>query len=107
MSEHLPNSAQVFQAIEIYLAHAYGGNPPPAAIKTRLEQIRRAEDPYSSAAIERDSKENPTRHSLRLGNKHYPHMKLTTDRRPDGAGYLFRADTHDRHICPKPDSKEY
>jgi hypothetical protein len=34
-------------------------------------------------------------------------MKLTIDRRPDQRGYLFRADTHDRHICPKPDSKEY
>jgi hypothetical protein len=34
-------------------------------------------------------------------------MKLSIDRRPDQIGFLFRADTHDRHICPSPASKEH
>jgi hypothetical protein len=34
-------------------------------------------------------------------------MKLAIDPRPDGKGFLFRADTHDRHACPPPESKEY
>jgi hypothetical protein len=44
---------------------------------------------------------------LRLGNCFYPHMKLSIDQRPDREGYFFRADTHDRHICPPPASKEH
>ena len=34
-------------------------------------------------------------------------MKLSIDMRPDQGGFLFRADTHDRHICPSPASKDY
>ena len=33
-------------------------------------------------------------------------LKLVIERSPDGAGALFRADTHDRHVQPKPDSPE-
>jgi hypothetical protein len=33
-------------------------------------------------------------------------MKLVIERSPDGAGHLFRADTHDRHIRPAPGSRE-
>jgi hypothetical protein len=29
------------------------------------------------------------------------------ERSPDGRAHLFRADTHDRHIRPKPESREY
>src|SRR5947207_9179690 len=107
MSDQLPQPVDVFRAVEIYLKHAYFDAAAPATIKARIEQLRAAQDLYSSSALERDSNDNPTRYSLRLGNKNYPHMKLTIDRRPDGAGFLFRADTHDRHICPRPDSKEY
>ena len=34
-------------------------------------------------------------------------MKLSIDERPDQQGFLFRADTHDRHICPAPGSKDH
>jgi hypothetical protein len=34
-------------------------------------------------------------------------MKMVIERSPDGRSHLFRADTHDRHIRPKPDSREY
>jgi hypothetical protein len=34
-------------------------------------------------------------------------MKMVIERSPDGAGYLFRADTHDRHVTVPPQSPEY
>jgi len=45
--------------------------------------------------------------AVRLGNYVYPHMKLVIEPRPDGRGYLFRADTHDRHVRVPPSSPEY
>ena len=33
-------------------------------------------------------------------------MKLVIERAPDGRGHLFRADTHDKHIRPNPQSRE-
>lgn len=106
----LPQPALVFQAIDLYLAHAYGQSAtPPGAVRVRLDQLRNTppDSLFTCPAFERDPK-NP-RHArlcLRLGNRFYPHMKLSIDPRPDGRGYLFRADTHDRHICPPAGSKE-
>ncbi len=34
-------------------------------------------------------------------------MKMVIERSPDGAGHLFCADTHDRHVCPVPGSRDY
>ncbi|RYG69921.1 hypothetical protein EON80_08900 [bacterium] len=34
-------------------------------------------------------------------------MKLVIEPAPDGAGHLFRADTHDAHCLPSPTSNEY
>jgi hypothetical protein len=50
---------------------------------------------------------SPGKYSLRLGNRHYPHMKLVVERAPDGRGYLMRADTHDAHVRPAPGSRDY
>ena len=33
-------------------------------------------------------------------------MKMIVDRAPDGRGHLFRADTHDNHVRPKPGSRD-
>ena len=54
----------------------------------------------------RENRDGPTRYALRLGNRHYPHMKLVIDRAPDGRSYLLRADTHDAHCQPRPGSRE-
>jgi hypothetical protein len=110
----LPEPAAVLRAIDAYLRHAYGGANPSAAVKSRVEALRgvATEDFFKSPSFERDPNVNdpaatPSRLAVRLGNRFYPHMKLSIDRRPDGRGYLFRADTHDRHIQPQPQSKEY
>lgn len=95
------------RAIATYLAHAYDGSPPPGAVRGRLESLSAfAATPFDCPVMERSTGEDPPRFSLRLGNRFYPHMKLVVERAPDGLGHLFRADTHDRHIQPAPNSKE-
>ena len=104
----LPSPKAVWSAIELYMRCAYGEAKAPAAVQKRLESLRAAGENgafFASGVFERDS--NLKRYSLRLGNRFYPHMKLSIDERPDQDGFLFRADTHDRHICPTPASKEY
>src|SRR6185436_17954791 len=111
MSWPKPQPQAVWEAIEIYLGVAYAGGKPPSAVEQRLQTLRNlaCDDFFTSPLFERDAdaKSEPTRYALRLGNRHYPHMKLVIERSPDGRAHLFRADTHDRHIRPKPESREY
>jgi hypothetical protein len=117
MGWHKPEPAVVWRAVTTYLAHAYEGAAgpngvpagTPSAVKARLESLRHAPaaEFYASPVFERDSVANPTKFSLRLGNRHYPHMKLVIDRAPDGHGHLLRADTHDAHCRPAPGSRDY
>ena len=111
-----PDVAQVWEAIETYLAIAYAG-APPVAVRRRLDLMRAAgHDPLvTCSAVERDpagaapdaaAGAAPQRYSLRLGNRIYPHMKLVVDCRQSSAGCIFRADTHDAHCRPPAGSRE-
>jgi hypothetical protein len=102
-----PPPAQIWKAIELYLAIAYE-TAPPLSVRARLDALKAAADGefYRIAAFERTPPDDPCKYSLRLGNRFYPHMKLVIGRSPDGTCALFRADTHDRHVQPKPDSHE-
>jgi hypothetical protein len=104
-----PEPAVVWRAIEAYIKVAFKGGPP-AAVRSRLETLRAlggAASFYDSAVFEKKGEAAGARVLLRLGNQFYPHMKLVIERRPDGHGYLFRADTHDAHCCPATTSREY
>jgi hypothetical protein len=117
MPWHKPEPAVVWRVVAAYLAHAYDGpvGPhgvpagTPSAVRARLESLRMAatSEFYASPVLERDNPAHPTKFALRLGNRHYPHMKLVIDRTPDGHGFLFRADTHDAHCRPAPGSRDY
>lgn len=114
-----PEPALVWRAIASYLTIAYDGPSSPhgipastpSAVKSRLESLRLAPasvaEFFASPVFERDSPASPTRFSLRLGNRHYPHMKLVIERSPDARRHLFRADTHDAHCCPAPGTRDY
>ena len=103
-----PEPAVVWRAVDAFLNVAYGG-PPPSAVRSRLETLRALDANffYDSAVFERRGDGPDARIFLRLGNRYYPHMKLTIQRATDGQTFLFRADTHDRHICPPEGAPEH
>jgi hypothetical protein len=93
----------------VYLRVAYDGHEPPL-VRAQLAGLRArpAERFYDSPLLWREDKEDPPgRLALRLGNRHYPHMRLMIERSPDRSRFLFRVDTHDRHICPPSTSPEF
>lgn len=100
MVGNFPSRADVFFAIDLYLIQAYGRSPLPAAVAALIRSLHSAGDWefFSMSAWERDGSQPPGRLSLRLGNRRYPHMKLVLQRRPDGLGYIWRVDPHDRHV---------
>ena len=102
-----PPPAQVRSAIASYLAIAYDALPP-LSVRARLDLLNNAAeaDFYHAPVFERIPPGDPSKFCIRLGNRFYPHMKLVIERSPDGTRALFRADTHDRHVQPKPDSPE-
>lgn len=105
----LPPPTLVILAVDIYLRKAYGEKEPPQDVRQRVARLRSDVDGdfFDSPAFELQPNNGPTRFALRLGNPAYPHMKLAMEPQPDQGGYLFRADTHDRHICPKPGTPEH
>ena len=108
MTPALPDPSQTLKAIDFYLQLAYPAEPS-VTVRKLLDGLRMWSGGfYDAPAFARDDKSGgPTRYSLRLGNQHYPHMKLVLEPAPDGAQYLFKADTHDRHVCPPPGSREH
>jgi hypothetical protein len=108
MSISHPDPAEVMRAVDVYIQTAYPSGPP-AVTRARLEVVKASDGPLLSCRefVAEPRGELGTRYTLRLGNPFYPHMKLAIEPSPAGDRYLYRADTHDRHICPKPDSPEY
>ena len=105
----LPDVSRVLSAIDAYLRVAYDGGPPPL-VRAQLAGLRArpAEKFFDSPLLWREDQDDPPgRYALRLGNRHYPHMRLMLERSPDRSRFLFRVDTHDRHICPPSSSPEF
>lgn len=108
MASPAPDPAVAMKAVDMYLQIAYEGAAAPVVVQSQVRMMRLAgAGLYSSPAVTRDLANPPTRYSMRLGNKHYPHMKLLIELAPDDQTWLFRADTHDRHVCPPPNAPEY
>jgi hypothetical protein len=99
MAAPLPQSSVVWRAIDAYLARAYPGGTPPTAVRGRLDKLRAAgEAVLACDCVERPAADAQPSFRIRLGNQVYPHMKLAIELAPDGGGFLFRADAHDRHV---------
>ena len=104
-----PDPSQVMQAIDIYLRNAYG-DEPPVTVRSQLAVLKSWGGPFFRAPVFVADTQGPngsTRYSMRLGNRHYPHMKLRIEPSPDESRYLFRCDSHDRHVCPPETSPEH
>jgi len=103
-----PIRADLLKAIEIYLAAAYASTAAPKPVQARVSALTNAPDDqlYQQKEFETDPAQPQARYALRLGNRHYPHMKLIIEPTPTGTGYLFRADTHDQHVRPQPGTRD-
>lgn len=100
MPPSLPNVAQLRQAVSIFVEHAYKDAAIPPAVTQRVAPLEAAADevPVQPQWFETQLQNNRTSYVLRLGHRTYPHMKLVLEESPDGTGYFFRADAHDRHL---------
>ena len=102
-----PDPSIVLKAVETYLGLAYDGGPP-VVVQSQVRMMRSAgANLYRSAVVTRNLGTPVTRYSLRLGNRVYPHMKLSIELAPDDHTWLFRVDTHDRHVCPPEGTPEH
>ena len=102
-----PDAALVQKAIDIYLAQAYPDGPP-MTVRSMVSTLRSyAGDFFKAPTFVKDDPKSPKKYTLRLGNKHYPHMKLVYELGPDGRTFLFRADSHDAHCCPPAGTPEH
>ena len=107
MSAPFPEAAEVIRAIEIYLSAAYP-TAPPTVVKARVANVKGCLPDWSHCReFVPEARDHGTRYTLRLGNPFYPHMKLAIEPSPGGDRFLYKADTHDKHVCPKPDSPDY
>ena len=103
-----PDPSRTKKAIDIYLGIAYDGEPPPLNVRSMLTTLENwGGDFYTCPVWSGDLVKPPSRYSARLGNAHYPHMKLVIQMSPNNEQWLFRADAHDKHICPPVDSPDY
>jgi hypothetical protein len=106
MSQALPPPEITLGAIEIFLTYAYDGAPPSKTTQAVIDGLRAMPaEFYKSPPFIRTP---DGKLALRLGNRHYQHMKLVLEPAPSAPDvWLFRADTHDRHLCPATDHPEY
>jgi hypothetical protein len=99
------------QAVEIYLALAYPSGDLPEAVRRRLEWYPGvdAEALLSKPPFERTGPPGAAPvpiFALRLGNTHYPHMKLQIQPWPNAAGFMLSVNTHDQVLALDPNSPD-
>ena len=107
----LPSAEQIRLAVRVYLDHAYGGDPAPAA-RTRVPP--EGFDPATwlmGEPVERNPADAPLANvrsfALRLGNAQYPHMKLRLSRPPRDDRFVFSVDAHDAFLHAPPGSPDH
>jgi hypothetical protein len=112
-----PHEPQGFQidilrrAVDIYLALAYPTSPPPYAVRRRLVWPDGVDAPtlLSQPPFEHAGKSGrwgASIYSLRLGNKHYPHMKVHVQPWLNPAGFLLAVNTHDQALGLDPEAAD-
>lgn len=99
------------QAVAIYMKLSYpaDGAEPPEVVRRRLqwENGLDADVLLNQPPFEKAGKSKTTGtgiYALRLGNAHYPHMKLQIQPWPNDAGFMLSVNTHDQVLALEPDS---
>ena len=92
------------RALAIYLDHAWPGRE-----KEKMQRLRLSGEGAELLAGFSDESNraggDARRHTLRLGNLRYPHMKLVVEEQLVKGLYIFSVDTHDPDI--RPDFPDY
>lgn len=97
------------RAIEVYLEVAYRNTEPPYNVRAKaaLDESGALADTLALDHFEKSPSAGNgkvTHYLLRLGNDHYPHMKLGLAAcAGDDDDFVFIVDTHDRHFHIDPD----
>jgi hypothetical protein len=99
------------RAVEVYLGIAYDGCAPSEVVRRRLEWPAEANAAtlLTRAPFERVGKAGPGTqgiYALRLGNAHYPHMKLQIQPWPNATGFLLSVNTHDQVLSLDPNAAD-
>ncbi len=99
------------RAVDIYLALAYPTSPPPDAVRRRLDWPEGVDAPTLlwGSPFERAGKSGQrgaSIYALRLGNMHYPHMKVQVQPWPNPAGFLLSVNTHDQVLGLEPEADD-
>ena len=106
----LPTTDEIRRAIRLYLQHAYGDRPAPAAGKFQTPEDFDPPEWLMSDIVERDPANAPIVNvrsfALRLGNWQYPHMKLRLSRPPNDSVFVFSVDAHDAFLDAPPGSPD-
>lgn len=108
----LPGTEEIRQAVSVYLRHAYPGGAP-ASTSRFLPPPGQPLGPWLMADLtERDPADAPLAQvrsfAMRIGNEHYPHMKLRLSRPPNEREFVFSVDSHDAILSApagSPDSE--
>jgi hypothetical protein len=95
------------RAVDVYLAFAYDSGVLPDVVRRRLEWDAGLDAGalLTRPPFERVGKAGPGAQAifaLRLGNAHYPHMKLQIQPWPNAAGFLLSVNTHDQVLSLDP-----
>jgi CheY-like chemotaxis protein len=97
------------RAIEIYLEIAYANAEPPYSVRAKAA-FDEQESLGNTLALDQfekncaDQNGKVTHYLLRLGNDHYPHMKLgLASCAGNDDDFVFIVDTHDRHFRVDPE----
>lgn len=99
------------QAVDRYLALAYPSGQWPEPVKRRLNWPDGADatallaQPCFERADRPEAGRSPI-YALRLGNAHYPHMKVQIQPWPNAAGFLLSVNTHDQVLALDPNAAD-
>ena len=98
---NLPTSEQLRQAVELFLREAHPSGSVSAERFRPPETFKPAQW-LMSDLTERDPQDaslaSVRSFVFRIGNDHYPHMKLRLSRPPNDLSFLFSVDCHDAFL---------
>jgi signal transduction histidine kinase len=107
MPEGLPEPRMVIKAVDLYLRLAYPAGPPRNILSLVGTLQDGAVDFYANSNFIRNIDPTHVSYYLRLGNVRYPHAKLLIEPWLKELVYVFRVDSHDKHVMVPKDHPEF